>query len=38
MLRRKIKIPEFLSSKLKKKRGNVIEIPTNHPLYLKKLT
>ena len=32
----KIKIPEFLSSKLKKKRGDVIEIPTNHPLYLKK--
>ena len=32
----KIKIPEFLSSKLKKKSGNVIEIPTNHRLYLKK--
>ncbi len=29
----KIKIPEFLSNKLKKKNGNVIEIPSNHWFY-----
>lgn len=34
----KVKLPDFLQQKLKPKTGKVIEIPSNHPIYLRNVS